>query len=317
MAEISTIEVGPAHGGPTSPSRRIRPLQNARRARRRAQAFAIAPLATLLALLTIIPTVYILVVSATNAAATNPDTAFVGIDNYVALFTEPTYWATMGRTLIFVVFAVAIQVAVGLGLAVTMASLRRGDAVLRALILLPMAAAPIAMLFNWRQMLNASYGPINYILGVLGLPAPDWLGSTALALPTLVVVDTWQWTPFVFIILAGGLATIPADIYEASAVDGATGWQRFVNITLPLLLPYILVAVLFRTIDALKTFDSVQVLTSGGPGSATTMLNFSIFQQGISFLNFGKASASAVVFLILCILLTNLLLRALSRKESA
>lgn len=296
---------------------RLRWWKTVHGSRRVAQGLSIAPLATLLAVLTIIPTVYILVVSFTNAAATNPETGFVGLSNYAALFTDASYWAMMLRTLIFVVVAVTIQLAVALALATAMAGIRRGDALLRALILLPMAAAPIAMLFNWRQILNAAYGPLNYVLTSIGLPAPDWLGDPALALPTLIAVDTWQWTPFVFIILAGGLATIPHDVHEAASVDGASAWQRFLNITLPMLMPYVLVAVLFRTIDALKTFDSVQVLTSGGPGSATTMLNYSIFQQGINFLDFGKATASAVVFLILCILLTNVLLKALTRKDNA
>lgn len=309
----STQVAGPASAGPAP---RVPWRNTVAGSRRIAQSLAIAPLATLLALLTIIPTVYILVVSFTNAAATNPDTTFVGLENYIDMFTNPDYWVTMLRTLGFVVVAVALQLAIALALAVGMAGIKRGDALIRALILLPMAAAPLAMLFNWRQILNASYGPLNYILGQLGLPQPDWLGQTSLALPTLVVVDTWQWTPFVFIILAGGLATIPHDVYEAASVDGASAWQKFTSITLPMLMPYILVAVLFRTIDALKTFDSIQVLTSGGPGSSTTMLNYSIFQEGINFLNLGKASASAVVFLIVCILLTNVLVRALTRKES-
>lgn len=316
MPQATLNKGGSANAGPPPP-RNVPWAQTVRGSRRIAQGLSIAPLTTLLVLLTIIPMVYILVVSLTNAASTNPDTAFVGFANYIELFADPGYWGTLTRTVLFVVAAVVIQLAVGLALAIGMAGIKRGDAFLRALILLPMAAAPIAMLFNWRQILNAAYGPLTYLLGLLGLPAPDWLGDPALALPTLVAVDTWQWTPFVFIILAGGLATIPHEVNEASSVDGASPWQRFVNITLPLLMPYVLVAVLFRTIDALKTFDSVQVLTSGGPGSATTMLNYSIFQQGISFLNFGKATASAVLFLILCILLTNLLLRALSRKDNA
>lgn len=276
-----------------------------------------APLVVLLAALTIVPTLYILIVSFTNAAATNKSTTFVGLANYIAMFADLNYWIVLLRTVAFVVVAVALQLAIGLTAAMAMARQRTGRAVLGALLLLPMAAAPIATYFNWRQILNASYGPLDYLLRTVGLPAPDWLGQPGLALPTLVVVDTWQWTPFVYIILAGGLATIPGEIEEAASVDGASSWQRFAYITLPLLMPYIAVAILFRSIDALKTFDSVQILTSGGPGSSTTMLNYSIFQQGISFLQFGKASASAVVFLIVCTLLANALLRGLARAERA
>lgn len=284
--------------------------------RRRAQAIALAPLTLVLVALTIIPTLYILVVSFTNSAATNQSTEFIGLGNYAALLSNPMYWEQVLRTVIFVVVAVTVQLAIAVSLAVAMSKVKRGDALLRALILLPMAAAPIATLFNWRMILNASYGPLNYVLSAVGLPAPDWLGSPELALPTLMAIDTWQWTPFVFIILAGGLATIPSDVYEAASVDGASAWQQFWHVTLPLLMPYIVVAVLFRTVDALKTFDSVQVLTSGGPGSSTTMMNYGIFQQAISFLDFGKASAGAVLFLIICILLANALLSGLARKEA-
>jgi multiple sugar transport system permease protein len=296
--------------------RRVRGRDSLVRTRRLAQRASIAPLAILLGALTIIPTGYILIVSFTNAAAINHHTGFVGFANYRSMLTDPNYWIVLLRTIVFVVIAVTLQLAIGLGMALAMFSLKRGGAVIRALILLPMAAAPIAMYFNWQQILNASYGPLDYLLRLVGLPAPDLLGNPSFALPTLIGVDTWQWTPFMFIILAGGLATISGDVQEAASVDGATGWQRFTQVTLPLLMPYVAVAVLFRSIDALKTFDSVQILTSGGPGSSTTMLNYSIFQEGIQYLQFGKASASAVVFLIICTLLTTLLLRGLLRTES-
>ena len=314
MSEILNRSApGSGSADPGQPARHVR--SGAAAQKTRARRLFILPLGLLLGMLTIIPTAYILIVSLTNAASTNRSTGFVWFKNYIDMFSDPNYWAVTVRTVAFVCFAVILQLAIGLGLAVATNGLRRGGSVVRALILLPMAAAPIATYFNWQQILNASYGPIDYLLRAVGLPAPDWLGQVNLALPTLVVVDTWQWTPFVFIILAGGLATIPNDLLEAASVDGASGWQRFSRITVPLLLPYIAVAVLFRAIDALKTFDSIQILTSGGPGSSTIMMNYSIYQQGISFLQFGKASASAVVFLIICTLLANILLRGLTRAE--
>ena len=283
-------------------------------ARTRARRLAVAPLVAILSAVTLFPLLYILVVSLTNFAADNPNPGFVGLDNYTRLLTSEVYWQTLARTVGFVVLAVASQVAFGLAIAVAMSSIKKGDAVLRAVILMPMAAAPIAMLYNWRQILNASYGPVNAILDAVGLPAPDWLGQTSTAMFSLLVVDGWQWTPFVFIILAGGLATIPHDVLEAAAVDGAGPGRQFLFVTLPLLMPYVTVAVLFRTVDALKTFDSVQILTSGGPGSSTTMLNFSIFKESISYLEFGRASASAFLFIVVCTLLSRALLGAIGRE---
>jgi multiple sugar transport system permease protein len=305
---VAPVQVPPDIAPPVGRGRHER-LRTARR-------LFLAPLTILLGLLTIVPFGYVLVISLTDKASTNPTTGFVGLANYAALFGDPRFWSSITITIIFTVVAVSIELVVGLGVAVALTRITRGTAVIRALILIPMAAAPIATLFNWRVMLNASYGVIDYLFSVFGLPGPDWTGSAATALPTLIVVDTWQWTPFMIIILAGGLASVPQDVYEASAVDGASGWQNFRYITLPMLQPYIAVALLFRSIDALKTFDSVQILTAGGPGTATTTLNYFIFQQGISYLEFGRASAAAVVLLVIATLLARALLRSLKSEAT-
>jgi multiple sugar transport system permease protein len=311
---VAVTPVGQRHGGlrPSSSSRRSTLTSDRNKQRR----FALTPLVVILGGMTLVPTAYMLVVSVTDKAATNPTTRFVFLRNYTELLSNPGYWAVLGRTLLFVVPAVLLQLTLAVVLAVSMSGVVRGASLLRMLILLPMAVAPIAVIFTWRIMLNASYGVVNYLLGLLQLPTPDWLGTPSLALATLVVIDTWQWTPFIFIILAGGLAGIPQELYDAAAIDRANGWQTFWHITFPLLLPFIAVAVLFRTIDALKTFDAVQVLTAGGPGSSTTMLNYSIIQEGINFLNFGKASASAVLFLVLSVVLSKVLLGRLRRRGS-
>jgi multiple sugar transport system permease protein len=294
---------------PGLPARSSRHDQNRRRTLAR-RAF-LAPLTIVLSALTVVPFVYNLVISLTNKAATNQHTKFVGLDNFGSLFSDAGFWSSIRITAIFTVIAVAIEMALAMAMAVALSRVRRGSALLRALFLLPLAAAPVASLFNWRLLLNMSYGVVNYLLGGLGLPQPNWTGRPVDALATLIVVDVWQWTPFVMIILAGGLVSVPLEIYESSAVDGAGSWDTFRYITLPMLRPYIAVAVLFRSIDALKTFDSVQILTSGGPGTSTTMLNYFIFREGISYLNFGRAAAAATVLLVVAILLARALLRAL------
>lgn len=275
----------------------------------------LAPLTVVLGLLTVVPFVYSVAVSLTDKSGSGK-TSFVGLHNYIDLMTDGGWWDAVGVTAAFTSAVVAIEFIVAMAVAVALQRITRGAPLLRALFLLPMAMAPVAALFNWRLMLNASSGVINYLLGVLGLPQPDWTGQSSNALLSLVIVDVWQWTPFILVILAGGLSAVPADVYEAGAVDGSGGWQTFRHITLPMLKPFILVALLFRTIDALKTFDSIQILTGGGPGSSTTTLNFYAFREGISFLNFGRSAAAATLLLLLAIGLSRLLLRWLKEEEA-
>lgn len=276
----------------------------------------LVPLTLVLGLLTVVPFVYSVVVSLTDKSGSG-DTSFVGIDNYIDLLTDPEWWDAARVTAVFTIAVVAIEFVVAMAVAMALHRITRGAPLLRALFLLPMAMAPVAALFNWRLMLNASSGVINYILGAIGLPQPDWTGQATTALTSLVMVDVWQWTPFILVILVGGLSAVPDDVYEAAAVDGASGWQTFRHITLPMLKPFILVALLFRTIDALKTFDSIQILTGGGPGSSTTTLNFYAFREGISFLNFGRSAAAATLLLVLAIGLSRLLLHWLKEEEAA
>lgn len=284
---------------------------------RRTRRLFLLPLTAVLAALTIAPFVYNLVLSLTDDSPTTERTSFVGFANYADLLTDPAFWNALRITAIFTIAAVGLQFVIAMGVAMALHRITRGSAVLRALFLLPMAMAPVAALFNWRLMLNASSGVINYVLGLVGLPQPDWTGTAGTALTTLVLVDVWQWTPFVLVILVGGLSAMPHDVHEAAAVDGASARQAFWHVTLPLLKPFILVAVLFRTIDALKTFDSIEILTSGGPGTSTTTLNYFVFREGIEFLSFGRAAAAATLLLLIAIGLSRLLLRWLRDEEAA
>jgi len=308
--------VRPAAGRWRSSAAGPRPTRDIETERRRTRRAFLAPLTVVLAGLTIAPFVYNLAISLTDKAATNPETRFVFLRNYADLLTSGDFWSKIKITLIFTVIAVALELALGLAAAIALTRITRGSALLRALFLLPLAAAPVATLFNWRLMLNASFGVVNYVLGLVGLPQPDWTGTPTMALATVIAVDVWMWTPFIVIVLAGGLASVPDELAEAAAVDGAGFWATFRHITLPILTPYILVAVLFRSIDALKTFDSIQLLTAGGPGSSTTTLNYFIYQQGISNLQFGRAAAAATILLVVATILARLLLRWLRSVEA-
>ena len=175
--------------------------------------------------------------------------------------------------------------------------------------LLPLAITPIAATFTFRLMFNPSLGVLNYFLKVLGLPPQAWLASPSTALISLIVVDTWQWTPFILLICLGGLASLPNEPFEAAKVDGANSWQVFSKITVPMLYPFISLALLFRSIDAFKTFDIIYVLTSGGPGVLTRTLNLYAFKHGIEFLSMGYAGSIAIVMLIITIVVAQIFLR--------
>jgi multiple sugar transport system permease protein len=207
----------------------------------------------------------------------------------------------------------------GIGTAIGMAVSRlgRGGTLLRTLFIIPLASAPVAIMYDWQQMLNPTYGVIDYILGLMHLPQPDWLGTAHTALGSLVGIDVWQFTPLIIVIIAGGVASIPLEVYEAADVDGASGLRRFWYVTLPFLRPYLLIALLFRTIDALKVFDSIAVLTSGGPGTGTTTLNYYAYRASVEYLEFGRGTAAALVLLVIAIILTNILLHGLRRSRGA
>jgi multiple sugar transport system permease protein len=286
---------------------------------RRARWIFLAPLSLILGLLTLPPFFYALFLSLTDSSPTSGATKFVGLGNYLELFTSAQFWAAARVTAIFAGGAVAIELALGLAVALLLTNVRSGatGTILRSLFLLPMAATPVAVLFGWRVMLNPTQGIINYGLGELGLPQPDWLGSAASAVAALVIIDVWQWTPFVMVIMVGALASLPAEHLEAAAVDGASAWQRFRYVVLPFLRPYIVVAVLFRGIDALKEFDKFEVLTGGGPGDATTTLNMLAYRTSIQFLDFGKGAAVAMLLLIFAIVFGRLVLGFLAEREQA
>jgi multiple sugar transport system permease protein len=282
----------------------------------RAKRLFLAPITLFLLVMTVFPLGYLLVISFTDRAATNQDTQFVGLDNYISMFGLEQFWRSLGLTLIIAFTSVFLQLVLGFFAAISLSFARRNLWVLRTLFIIPMAAAPVAVLFNWRYMFNTSTGILNYLLERLGLPAVDWLNSGVTALISVVMVEVWTWTPFIFIILVGALAAIPEEVVEAASLDGANRRQLIWLVYFPLISPFLLVATLLRLIDALKTFDSIQVLTSGGPGYDTTTLNHLIFLDGIRFLRFAEGAASTVVLLIIIIVIARVFYnRLLSLRE--
>lgn len=222
--------------------------------------------------------------------------AFVGLKNYVEILTRDTrFWQAVLRTFYFTVLAVGVQTAFGVAIAVAFNREFAGKGLVRTLFLFPMVATPVAIALVWMMMFNPTLGILNYFLDRLGLEPGLWIASERTVIPALVLVDTWQWTPFITLIVLAGLSSLPHEPFEAALIDGASGWQTFWRVTLPLLRPTIMVAVLFRTIDALKTFDIIYVMTQGGPGNASETLNIYIFQTGFSYFHMGYASSLLVI----------------------
>ena len=222
---------------------------------------------------------------------------WVGLENYTELFTaDPRFTDALVRTFAFTIGAVAVEMVLGVLIALLLNKPFRGNNVVKSLILLPMVATPVAMGMAWLLMLEPTIGVINAFLRMLGLAPQPWLASQAQALPSLMLVDIWEWTPMVALIALAGLASLPEEPIEAAIVDGATPFQRFWHVLLPLLAPTLIVAMLLRSIDALKTFDIIYTMTQGGPGFSTETLNIYSYVQGFSYFQMGKASSLLVVF---------------------
>lgn len=270
----------------------------------------LAPATMLLLGLTIVPFVISFLLSFTDYSLLRAGQWTVtGFQNYVDLLATPEFWRAFRITVLFTACALLIQTTLAVGIAVLLHEERRAAPFFRILYMLPMAITPVAATFTFRIIFNPTLGILNYSLRSLGLPPQAWLADPGLALPTLILVDTWQWTPFILLIVAGGLTVLPIEPFEAAWVDGANRWQTFRYLTLPMLRPYLAVAILFRSMDAFKTFDIIFVLTGGGPGITTRTLNLLAYQQGIEFLSIGKASTIAIVMLVVVIVFAQIFLR--------
>ncbi|HET6306944.1 MAG TPA: sugar ABC transporter permease [Rhodopila sp.] len=241
-------------------------------------------------------------------------TPFVGLANYAKMLTDERFqWAIL-RTLVFTAAAVVAPVALGVWAAVCFAANFRLRGLARTIFVLPMMATPVAIALVWTMMFHPQLGVLNYLLGLVGLPPSAWVYDSATVIPTLVMVETWQWTPLVMLIVLGGIASLPQDPYEAAILDGATGWQMFRHITVPLAWRFIVVAAVIRMIDALKAFDTIYVITLGGPGTSSETLNILLYQTAFAYYDLGYGSAMVVVFFVLILLISVVLLQLRQRR---
>jgi len=234
---------------------------------------------------------------------------WIGLGNYRQLFSDAEFWHTVEHTFVFTFGAVAIQVVLGTALALFFNQKLRGATLVRGILILPMLLTPIVVGLMWRALLNPNWGMLNWIANELGFHNVQWLSDPGTALRTLILVDCWQWTPFVFVIVYARLQALDQEVFEAGSVDGATWFQRTRYLTLPMLMPAIVFAAVFRGIDAFRTFDLVYGLTNGGPVQSTTTLSFESFQNGFEFLHYGYASAVAYVMVVVAAIGITILFR--------
>jgi multiple sugar transport system permease protein len=235
---------------------------------------------------------------------------FNGLANYRRLLSDERFLWSVVRTLYFTVLAVVFPVLLGIAAAVCFHRKFPFRGLARTIFILPMMATPVAIALVWTMMFHPQLGVFNYLLTSVGLPPSQWQYSPTTVIPTLVMVETWQWTPLVMLIVLGGLASLPIDPYEAARIDGASPWESFRHITLPLVWPHIMVALVIRTIDALKSLDIIFVISGGGPGTASETMNYLLYLEAFSFYDIGYASAIVVVFFVIILLISLVLFSA-------
>ncbi len=241
-------------------------------------------------------------------------TPYVGLANYAKMLVDERFQWAIVRTLVFTAASVVAPVILGVWAAVCFASNFRLRGLARTIFVLPMMATPVAIALVWTMMFHPQLGVLNYLLGLMGLPPSLWVYDSATVIPALVMVETWQWTPLVMLIVLGGIASLPQDPYEAAVLDGASAWQMFRHITLPLAWPFIIVAAVIRMIDALKAFDTIYVITLGGPGTSSETLNILLYQTAFAYYDLGYGSAMVVVFFVLILLISMILLHVRQRQ---
>jgi len=239
--------------------------------------------------------------------------------NFARLGSDSFFLTAMAHTFVYAAAALVLEFSIGLGLALLLNTQMRGRGFFRATLLVPMMLPTVVVGVVWRLMLNANFGAINGTLKEFGLNTESltWTASPRLAFLSVIVVDVWQWTPFVFLVLLAGLQAIPQEPYEAALIDGSSRWQTFRYVTLPLLKPAILIALLLRTMDLLRVFDQIFILTEGGPGFATETISLYIYRTAFRFFDFGYAAAMSFVLLALTNVISTIYIRLLQTKETA
>jgi multiple sugar transport system permease protein len=278
----------------------------------------LAPLLVFVVTIAIYPLFFSFYISFFKYRLTDPTQTrtFLGLANYLTALEDPQVVKSVTNTLIFVFGTVTIEMIVGLGLALLLSAETHMIRTIRSFLLIPMAIPPLVVGLVWKSLYNADFGVIPYYLKSIGVDVGRGpLGESSTAMLSVILIDLWQWSPLLMIIFLAGLKSLPHEPFEAARVDGATRWQQFWYITLPMLKPTILIGLLLRTMQSFKVFDIIYATTAGGPGSSTTVLNYHIYTVGMTFFDMGYAAALANILLIIIAILSVLYIMALERQQ--
>lgn len=269
----------------------------------------IMPAVVLMILMCVFPVGVLIWNSFTNYSLIEPDTQFVGLKNYIRILQTIDFYKALGRSLVYSLGTVTCQIVGGFILALLYQVQFRGKKLLRSIMLIPMVAAPVAIAFLWSIIFNPSTGILNYLLGLIGIPPQMWTSAVDTALPSIILVDVWQNTPFVFLIFSSAMVAMPEDVFEAAIVDGADFLQSLKYILIPLMRPVFVTVLLLRTVDSLKAFDLIYTLTAGGPGTATQTINILVYLKGFSYFEMGEASAMAFIMYIIIFIVAGFIIK--------
>lgn len=277
----------------------------------------LAPAMFFLIITAILPLLYSLYLSFFKLKLNLPNQlpTFVGLDNYIKIFNDASLGISTLNTILFAIVSVTLEIVIGLCIAMALCSDKMWARIITSIFLIPMIMAPVAIGTLWRMMLDSSTGIINYFLSFFGIHGITWLSSPKTAMLSVILVNVWQLVPWVTIICAAGLKSLPAECIQAACVDGANNGQIFRKIVLPMISPLMVIVIMLRFVDAFKVFDTIYVMTNGGPGSATEMLPNYIYKQGLKFFNAGYSASLAIVFVLTMTIVTALFLRTRDRLE--
>jgi multiple sugar transport system permease protein len=277
----------------------------------------IAPALALMLGVGIFPLVFSLGISFIRWEPKIPGRPFVGFANFKDILTSIEYWTAMRTTAIIVVAGITIEFFFGLGLALLLVGNVKGKRFFMACLMLPVMMVPVVVGYTWRILWHSTYGPINEILGWIAghRVTIAWLAQPKAAFIAIIVTEFWQWTPFMFLVLLAGLASVNPELVEAASMDGASRWQSFWKVTIPVMRPIILVAILIRTLEALKLFDVIFIMTLGGPGTATQSVAFYLYRTGARFFRMSHTAAGSWVFLIVVSVIISFAVRQFQKEE--